>query len=151
MYKIAFDNQPRHGEPDTEGNSIILSQEKYEELPVFHGPNNFNAKDIVIKKGRFSEQIRHPQKSFPSISFSTNLKLNSENIIEEGGYVNDSISLIFVCIDEEKDFWISFNFYDLTTIEDTYGSTVSVSFPNHGPVYRVDEETKQAMRKYFGT
>lgn len=151
MYKITFDNQPRHGEPDTEGNSIVLSQEKYEDLPVYHDPNIFNTNDIVIKKGRFLEQVRHPEKSFPSVSFSTDLKLHSGNVIEEGGYADDSITLIFVCIDEEKDFWIAFNFYDLATLEDAYGSTVSVSFPNHDTVCRIDEETKQAMRKYFGT
>jgi len=147
MYKITFESQPRQGEPDYENGSIVLTEEDYKKLPEL-SIDIFN-EECKFSKGNFSEQIRNPNKSFPAIWISNDAWDLGEASDLSGGYIDSSIYWVFVCLDVAADIWIGFQFYDLTTVEDSFTATVGVSFPSHGEVYRLDSKCKEIVRQFY--
>lgn len=149
MYKITFEKQPRHGELDVEYDSIILTDEQYHTLPTFPTAEKFD-NNCKFNSGRFYEQVRHDHDvSWPAIWISHPNWVLPNNASEAGGYLYDKIRYIFACIDEEKDYWIAFDYYDLATVEEAYGSTVGVAFPRHGTVYRLDADAFKIVRDFY--
>jgi len=144
MYKITFEDQPRHNEPDVEFDSIVLSLEQYQMLPELP-PDIFNEK-CEFHKGEFYEKVRNPKQSFPAIwIYNEDWKLKEEDDM----YMSNIVRWVFVCLDIEKDIWIAFTCYDLATWGDAYGSTVGVAYPRHGDVYCLDAKAKEIVNKYF--
>ena len=140
MYKITFHNQTRHNEPDTEFGSIIVNDLNV--LPVLSG--KLFDENCSFHKGWFAEKVRHPEISFPALWIhNPNWKFN------ESWMLDDRYSWVFVCLDEEKDVWIAFKYYDAASLGDAYGSTVSVSWPSHDTVYRLGDKCKELLNKYY--
>ena len=147
LYEIKFSAQSRHGLPDTDGDSIVLTTEQYLTLPEL-SIEMFDEQCEFVKR-KFSEQVRHPEKSFPSI-WITHPDWKVEAIEDsENCYLHDNFNWIFVCIDVAEDIWIGFKYHDAVTIDDACGSTVSVSYPTHGEIYRLDEGCKELVRKFY--
>ena len=147
MYKITFEAQPMQGSPDYESGSIALTKEQYENLPYLSG--DIFDEDCEIHSVSFREPTRHSNRFFPAIRISNDAwELDGASALS-GGYMDPKIFWFFVCLDEKEDIWIAFEYYDLATLEDTYTSTVSVSFPTHGDVYRLDEICKEIVRKFY--
>jgi len=140
MYVIRFDFQFRQGMPDEEVNSIVLTDETYEQLPVLSYDDTFDDDTVFFVKP-FSEQVRHSQKTFPAICV-TNPKWR---LREDDHYLDDMVTWHFVCLDKAKGIWIAFKYWDAATDAEAYGSTVSVSLPCHGPAYRLDEKCRNVI------
>lgn len=148
MYKIPFDSQPKHGTPDTESNSIVLTKENFLNLPELHSADIFN-ENCEYCKGFFFEQVRHSEQSFPALwIYNKDWKLKDASPLS-GGYLDDEIKWVFVCLDIKEDIWIAFEYYDRATLEDAYGSTVGVSFPSHGNIHRLDDNAKEILRRFY--
>ena len=148
MFKMHFEAQTRHNQPDYESGSIVLTRERYNQLPVLSA-EIFKDERCTFHAGNLSEQTRHPEKKFPSINISHpdwRLEPASEN---SGGYLDDSISWKFLCVEPNEDLWIAFELWDSTTLGDVYFSTVDVSYPGHGPLYRLDEECMEIVHRYY--
>ena len=149
MYKITFDDQPRHGLPDVELDSIILTDEQYHNLPVFPTAEKFDD-NCKFESGRFFKQVRHNNGvSWPAIWISHPDWLLPNDADDEDGYLNNKIRCVFVCIDEEKDYWIAFDYYNLATAGDAYCSLVGVASPRHGTVYRLDSDALRIVRRFY--
>ena len=136
MYKIRF-----------EFNSINLTTKEYENLPEL-SPTVFN-ENCEFNKGLFVEKVRHPEESFPAIWITNDDWVLEDSSDSSGGYLDDTIKWVFVCLDVNADIWIAFKYYDAATVAEAYGSTVSVSFPCHGEVYRLDSKCKEIVRKFY--
>ena len=147
MYKIKFEAQPRQGTPDYESGSIILTKEQYEKLPYLSG--DIFDETCQIHSVTFREPTRHSNIFFPAIRISHDEWELKDDTEDSGGYMDPRIFWFFVCLDKAADIWIAFDFYDLATLEDTYTSTVGVSFPTHGDIYRLDEKCKEIVRKFY--
>ena len=147
MYKITFEEQPRHGEPDYEGPTITLTEEQYQHLPELSA-DIFNEK-CEFSKGLFYEQVRRPTQSFPAVWISSDEWKLDEATEGSGGYMDDSIKWVFVCLDIDNDIWIAFEYYNLATVAEAYGSTVGVSLPCHGDLYRLDSSCKDIVLKFY--
>lgn len=147
IYKIPFESQPRHNEPDVECGSIVLKKKDYRKLPIlsseiFDSNSSFSC-------GTFADQVRHPENTYSAIWVKNpNWKLEPTTPLS-GGYLDDSIKWVFVCLDKKDDIWIAFTFCDYTTREDVYGSTVSVAFPSHGDVYRLDKKCLAIAHRFY--
>lgn len=147
MFKIPFESQTRHNEIDVESGSIVLSKEDYLNLPVLSS-EIFDAKTTYYR-GDFFEQIRHPEKSYSAVFVKNpNWKLEPATPLS-GGYMDDSIKWVFVCLDNNDDIWIAFTICDRATFEDAYGSTVRVSYPSHGDVYRLDAKCLAIAHRFY--
>jgi hypothetical protein len=147
LYEIAFSRQSRHGLPDTDGDSIRLTKEQYHTLPelsleTFDGQCKFVPKE-------FSEQVRHPEKSFPAIWISNDTWKVAPLDNTSDWYVHDNFYWVFVCIDVAADLWIAFTYHDAVTADDAYCSTVNVCYPTHGELYRLDEGCKELVRRFY--
>ncbi len=149
MYNIKFEHQLRQGEQDYECNSIKLTEDDYNSLPILEAKKIID-NNCTFKNEEFIEPIRHQSKSFKALWISNkNWNLESESKKFNGGYMDTTIYWVFVCVDEKLDKWIAFKFYDLATVEDCYSSTVAVSLPTHGDIYRLDNDCMEIVRKYF--
>lgn len=143
IYEIKFSEQSRHNTYDSDSVSIRLTLEQYESLPEL-SIETFNSK-CKFEVKLFSEQVRHPSKYFPAIWISNDdWKLTDVAEIPDS-YINNNIYWMFVCIDSVKDLWIAFTYYDLATVSESFASTVSVSFPSHGDVYKLDKRCKEEI------
>jgi len=100
-------------------------------------------------KGQFYEQIRHPTKSFPAVWITNDEWKLDDADKASGAYMNDSIKWIFVCLDINNSIWIAFKYYNLATVAESYGSTVNVSSPCHGDVYRLYSSCMEIVRKFY--
>lgn len=149
MYKITFEAQPRQGTPDYESNSIVLTKADYEKLPELSA-DIFDEKCKFLK-GIFSEKVRMPTHCFSAVWISRdNWELEEPANAElTGGYIHSIFQWVFVCLDAKENIWIAFKYYDLATIEDCFGATVGVAFPEHDEVYRLDEKCKEIVRKFY--
>lgn len=147
MYKITFYEQPRHGEPDYETGTITLTQAEYHDLPELSA-SIFNEK-CEFKKGQFYEQVRRPTQSFPAVWIANDEWKLDKPDKSSSGYLNDSIKWVFVCLDIDNDIWIAFKYYNLATVTESYGSTVGVSSPCHGDLYRLDPSCKDIVNKFY--
>ena len=147
LYAINFAQQSRHGMPDVDGDSIQLTKEQYLVLPELS--HEMFDEQCEFAKKKFSEQVRSPEKSFPAVwitnpEWKVDPPQDSQNI-----YVHKEFCWVFVCIDVAENLWIAFQYHDAVTIDDACCSTVSVSNPTHGEVYRLDEGCKELVRKFY--
>ncbi len=146
MYSIKFVQQLRQGVEDYEKDSIFLTEEDYNALPII---DNRDCKELLngnctVNKKDFFEQVRHATKSFPAIWISNpNWKLPNDI------YVHNKIYFIFVCIDEKLDRWIAFKFYNLLTKADNSDAIIPVSLPQHGDIYRLNDDCMNIVRKFY--
>lgn len=147
MYKITFHDQPRQGEEDYESGSITLTQEQYQNLPEL-STDIFNEK-CKFKKGSFSEKVRYPEVSFPAVWITNDDWHLGDAGDGTGGYLDDKFQWVFVCLDMEADIWIAFKFWDCATVAEAYCATVSVSFPCHGKLYRLDSKCKEIVQRFY--
>lgn len=148
MYKITFHKQPRQGIPDTEFNSIELTKEQYLSLPELSS-DIFDEK-CDFEAGMFTDQVRHePENRFDALWIYNDDWKMLRAPEQSSDYLDDTICWVFVCIDEKEDFWIAFEFCDYATVEDAYCSTVSVTYPSHGPIYRLGEDCMAIVHHYF--
>ena len=148
MYKITFDNQPRHDIPDEEYNSIVVTDESYKKLPKLSLTNFDDA--CKFSKGEFCDQIRHePEHRYPALWISNPGWKLEKSPGQSMDYIDDTIYWVFVCLNVKANMWIAFQYYDAASWDDAYGSTVGVSYPRHGPVYRLTKEHMKIVRKFF--
>lgn len=147
MYKIIFHDQPRQDMPDEEYNSIVVTDESYSELPVLDSMH-FTT-DCTFYKGKFSDQVRHEPENTFSALWIYNDEWKLETSPGDSGFIDSKINWVFVCLNEATDMWIAFEFYDIASWGDAYGSTVGVSYPRHGTVYRLSEEHMEIVRNYY--
>lgn len=143
VYEIKFSNQTRENMPDTESYTIRLTKEQYLKLPELSIGNMGNK--CQFYKEDFPEQIRNPKKTFPALWLCN----PGWRLKEPENYLNPEVKLVFVCLDMKNDIWIAFPYFDLATVEDAYGSTVSVSCPAHAEVYRLDDEFIRFVKRFF--
>lgn len=148
MYKIRFDFQTESGIPDSESCSIVLTKEQYEALPEL-SVDQFD-ENCGFSKKPFPEQVRNPHVSFPAL-WASNPSWQLEQPEEfERQYNNPKYSWVFVCLDSEKDIWIAFKYWDAAKNEEVMSSsTVRVSTPWHGDVYRLDTAGIQTVKQFF--
>ena len=139
MYKLRFDFQYRHDCPDEEVNSIVLTDETYAALPVLNFEETFDD-ESVFQYVPFAEQVRHVAKAFPAICV-----MNNKWRMEDDSYLDREVRWHFVCLDKAKGIWIAFKCWDAATDAEAYGSTVKVSLPCHGEVYRLDEKCMEVV------
>lgn len=147
LYEIEFSNQSRDGYPDTDGDSIRITTDQYHKLPelsfeTFDEQCNFARKN-------FSEQVRHAEKSFPAIWISNNSWEVPPLDDTSDRYVHSNFYWVFVCLDVAADIWIAFTYHDAATVDDSYCSNVSVCYPTHGELYRLDAGCKELVRKFY--
>jgi len=143
MYKIMFESQPRHDEPDVERDSIELTKEEYAKLPKL-AFKTFD-RDCTFTPVMFSERVRHPQIEYPAVRvYNPNWQIDDENLIHKEFY------WFFVCLDIEEDVWIAFKTWDEAYWCDAYGSTVGISEPRHGRIYRLDDGCKKVCKRFYG-
>ena len=147
LYEIKFSYQSRDGYPDTEGDSIRLTAEQYPKLPELSA-KTFDSGCIFAKR-EFTEQVRHPEKTFRAIWISNDQWTVEPLDSSSDWYVYDEFYWVFVCLDILQDIWIAFTYHDAVTADDEYCSTVSVSYPTHGEIYRLDEGCKAIVRKFY--
>lgn len=148
MFKMHFEAQTRHNSPDYEFGSIELTKEEYFKLPVLSA-EIFKDEKCRFHSGDMADQVRRPENRYPAIHISHpdwKLAPASEN---SGGYLDDSISWSFICVEPDEDLWIGFESWDSTTLEDVYGSTVDVSYPGHGPTHRLGEDCMEIVHRYY--
>lgn len=150
MYSIKFVQQLKQGVEDFECNSIFLTEDNYKKLPII---NDEDSQEILngnctFEKKNFFEQVRRAKKSFPAIWISNeDWKLEQTNYYDK--YVNDKIHWVFVCIDEKLGRWIAFKFYNLLTISDACDAIIHVSLPDHGELYRLNNDCMKLVKKYY--
>ncbi len=148
MYKIRFECQTEAGLPDSESCSIVLTKEQYAELPTL------SIKDIdsgsVFTKKDFPEQIRNPIISFPAIRITNPAwKLEQPEKFEDQ-YANPEYEWVLLCLDLKNKIWIAFKYWNAATNADIMDySSVGVSYPWHGDVYRIDESIAAFTRCFF--
>lgn len=141
-YRIRFEQQVRDGFLDYESGSIYLTTKEYFDLPELSA-ERFPT-DCKISKGEFPEPVRSPYYSLPAVFIK-----NDKWIQKKKDVINPEFYWVFVCIDVEKDFWIAFEYGDAVDVGEAYGTTVGVSFPWHGDVYRLDESCMKIVRKFY--
>ena len=148
MYKIRFDYQTESGIPDRESCSIVLTKEQYDALPEM-SVNELGSPLTLIKED-FPEQVRNPHKFFPAIWFSNPAWQLNQPANFECQYANPEYKWVFVCLDIDEDIWIAFKYWDATTNEEMMSSsTVGVTTPWHGYLYRLDEYSKHFVKPFF--
>ncbi|MBE5821256.1 MAG: hypothetical protein E7311_01535 [Clostridiales bacterium] len=136
----------RQGEPDEGNCSIIVDKEKYDELPILP-KKNFDG--YITEKGFFNEVYRgssnNPNAQHKAIIlYNPN---NKEEVDEEDkDLVNKQTYWYFVYLEKEE-VWIVFQYRDLITVSESFGSTVATSYPWHGTIYRPNEMVEKIIRK----
>ena len=146
MYKIRFDCQTEAGTEDYESCSIVLTKEQYAALP------ELSIKDIdsntTFTKKVFYEQVRHPRRYFQAIWLSNPIwQLEQPKTRFEEQYANPEYHWVLVCIDESENAWIAFKYWNgISNGEKMEYSSVGVSYPWHGEVYRIDESIMAFVR-----
>lgn len=148
LYEINFSQQSRHGLPDYAGNSIAITNEQYEKLPELSIGTVGNDKSKFYKKD-FPEQVRHPEKYFPAIWISNDDWKVKPLENPSDWYVHANFYWVFVCLDVTENIWIAFTYHDAVTVDDAYCSTVSVSYPTHGDLYRLDDGCKELVKRFY--
>lgn len=140
MYKIRFDSQPSQLAPDMEHDSIQFTKEEYDRFPVL--PFDTFDEKCEFSPVIFCEQIRHPEKEFLAVQvLNPDWKLTDEHLASPHFY------WYFVCLD--KDIWVAFKWWDAADWGEAYSSTVSVSEPRHGEIYRLDKKCKEICDKLY--
>ena len=69
--------------------------------------------------------------------------------IDDDTLLNSRYYWYFVCLDMVKDVWIAFKEWNQADCGEAYGSTVNVSEPRHGEIYRLDEGCKAICEKLY--
>ena len=142
MYKITFDSQPSHCAPDVERDSIEFSREEYLSFPEL--PENIFDNNCKFEAVMFLEQVRHPKKEFLAIRiYNPEWKQNEDKLINPWFY------WFLVCLDVENDVWIAFKYWDEADWAEAYGSTVSISEPRHGKLYRLNAKCKNICKVFY--
>lgn len=130
------------GEPDREGCSFTISRESYEELPVL--PEKiFSSGNWVIDRTDFKEVYRGSNSYRPAVKL-----YDEREVIPNPLLMDDQIYWYILWIEEEK-VWVVFKYYDLASLDDTYTSTVEVSLPEHGEIYRPNEAVNQIINQHY--
>ena len=142
MYTIRFCDQTRQNTKDSERNSIILCEDQINSLPIlsletFTDKTKLNGPCQFIT-GTFYEKVRNPKAHFPAIW----IRNDAWQLEDSDFYLDKHIRWVLICLDSKKDIWIAFEYYDIATADDVYGSSVNVSFPRHGEIYRLNDACK---------
>lgn len=137
----------RHGVPDVGSCPITVSRETYKDLPVF--PIN-NLQGWYFERATFEEIYRNhiydKNAKHPAVKFWKKGDIfedNSETYIDKQKY------WYIVWVEAEK-VWIVFEYWNMNSVEESYSSTVETSFPYHGEIYRLNEETKKIVGYFYG-
>ena len=139
---IKLEHLLRQGVPDEPGSSFTVSREKYEELPVL--PENiFSKGKWVMDKANFYEVSRLFEGCFPAVRL-----YNEKEVLDVANIVDEQIYWYFVWVEAEE-IWIAFKYWNLNTLDESFDSTVRVSIPEHGEIYRLSEEAKKIVSKYY--
>ena len=148
LYEIRFECQTEAGIPDSESCSIYLTKEQYATLPVL-SIEDIDSNSTITRKD-FTDQIRNPIRSFPAIRISNPLwKLEQPEKFEDQ-YANPEYQWVLVYVDLINDIWIAFKYWNAATNADIMSySSVGVSYPWHGDVYRIDESLKKIVDCFF--
>ena len=140
---IRLEHLVRQGFPDEAGTSFDVSRETYESLPVLP-ENKFSGDNWVIKEGNFKEVYRGSDKRRPAVW----LYDSSEKFGEDSDPVDDQIYWILLWVEEEG-IWVAFEYWNWATVGESYTATVEVSIPHHGDVYKLSEEAKNIVNKFY--
>lgn len=136
----------RHGEPDVGECSINVDKETYNDLPVLP-EKSFDG--YIINETYFYEIYRgssdNPKAKHKAIVlYNPN---NNEEVDEKNKDLLDNQTYWYFVYVEKEEVWIVFQYRDLDTLSESYGSTVKTAFPWHGTIYRPNENVKRIIRK----
>ncbi len=140
---IRLEHLLRQGGPDEPGTSFTVSRENYEELPVLP-ENKFTGDNWVIEEVKFKEVFRGSDKRRPAVRL-----YNPNDVIKDNHEMLDNqVYWIFLWVEEEG-VWVCFEYWNWATVSESYESTVEVNIPYHGDIYRLSEEAKKIVSKFY--
>ena len=145
MTILRLENLYPQGELDRGECSIKVEKETYNDLPIM--PEK-DFKDYIIEIRHFSEIYRGHSKNESSLHKAIVLynPNNKEEVDEDDELIDKQTYWYFVWIEKEG-VWIVFQYKDITTIGETYNSTVETAFPWHGEVYRPNDEIMSLIKQ----
>ena len=125
------------GEEDKGGCSFTVSREDYKDLKVMP-EMNFSDDSWTIEKATFKEIYRNHLNDDSACHLAVRFFKEKELMDDE--YLHDRHKYWYAVWIKKEQIWIAFEYYDLASLDDTYTSTVEVSIPVHGEIYRPNEE-----------
>ncbi len=144
---LRLDHLYHQGVPDVGSCPITVSREHYDELPAFpiddlRGWNFERAMFQEIYRNHiYDENSKHPAVKF--------WKKGDIYLDKSEEYINRQKYWYIVWVNTEK-VWIVFQYWNMNSVEESYSSTVETSFPYHGEIYRLNNETEKIVGYFYG-